>query len=332
VNTPRLFGWTWDALVVPDDTLTFTHTEAAVRHDPAIRSVAAGRFGQVIIGASTVPALGVDGPPDITIVDGRAPSHDDEIALGASNMRTAKTAIGHRVTVHGPGGTHRYLVTGRAVFPRLAPYPAAEPTGLGIGAALTRAGLARLVPDAQDQFMLVTLRGPRAGPTALARSGFAKRVFPSDSPGAVLGPQRPNDVTSYDRVARTPLVLAALLALLALATATHVLVTSVRRRRRELAVLKTLGFTRRQVSTSVAAQATTMIGVAALIALPLGIVVGQWAWGATARWLGIPEEPVTPIGILTVTALGAVLLANVIAFAPGRLAARIRPSLALRAE
>ena len=44
-----------------------------------------------------------------------------------------------------------------------------------------------------------------------------------------------------------PLVLASLFTLSALATLVHVLVTSVRRRRKDLAILRTLGFKKRQV-------------------------------------------------------------------------------------
>lgn len=75
-----------------------------------------------------------------------------------------------------------------------------------------------------------------------------------------------------------------------------------------------------------------MIGLASLIAVPLGIAIGMWAWGATARWLGIPVEQVVPTVALVATVIVAVVLANVIAFLPGRTAARIRPSVALRAE
>ena len=164
------------------------------------------------------------------------------------------------------------------------------------------------------------------------RATLERRLFTTQNPGRVLGPQRPNDVTSDDRLATTPIVLAALLAVLALATAAHVLITTVRRRRRELAVLKTLGFTRRQVTTTVAAQATTMLGLAALIAIPIGIVVGEWCWAATARWLGVEVEQVIPISQLLALVGATILLANAIAFLPGRIAAQVRPALALRAE
>jgi ABC-type lipoprotein release transport system permease subunit len=51
---------------------------------------------------------------------------------------------------------------------------------------------------------------------------------------------------------------------------THTLVTSVRRRWRDLAVLKTLGFTRGQVGATVAWQAITFAVVALAFGLPWG--------------------------------------------------------------
>jgi ABC-type lipoprotein release transport system permease subunit len=110
------------------------------------------------------------------------------------------------------------------------------------------------------------------------------------------------------------------------------LVTAVGRRRRDLALLKTFGFVRGQVTRAVAWQATTMVIIAMLIGVPAGIAAGRWAWVALARQLGVVIEPVTPAvavaGIVPVT----LLLANLIALAPGLVAARVRPALALRAE
>jgi hypothetical protein len=44
-----------------------------------------------------------------------------------------------------------------------------------------------------------------------------------------------------------------------------------RRRRRDLALLKALGFTRRQISATIAWQATSTVAVGLLIGVPVGI-------------------------------------------------------------
>jgi putative ABC transport system permease protein len=133
-------------------------------------------------------------------------------------------------------------------------------------------------------------------------------------------------------VRSTPLALAAVLALLAVATVAHALVTAVRRRRRDLALLKTLGFTRRQVSAAVAWQATTFGLVALVIGVPVGVVVGRWAWTALADNLGTVAQPIVPVVALVLAAPLVLMIANAVAFVPGRIAARLRPAAVLRSE
>ena len=74
------------------------------------------------------------------------------------------------------------------------------------------------------------------------------------------------------------MALAGLLATLALGTLAHALLTSIRRRRRELAVLKTLGFVGGQVRSAVRWQSLTMTGIAAVVGVPAGIASGRWLW------------------------------------------------------
>jgi ABC-type antimicrobial peptide transport system permease subunit len=129
-----------------------------------------------------------------------------------------------------------------------------------------------------------------------------------------------------------PLVLAGLLAFLAVASATHALFVTIRRRRRDLAVLKTLGFTRRQVSSSIAWQATT-IGLAALvIGIPLGLVLGRVGWTLLANELGAVAEPIWPVGAALLAVPVTLVFVNLLAYFPGRLAARTRPAAVLRSE
>ena len=56
------------------------------------------------------------------------------------------------------------------------------------------------------------------------------------------------------------------------------LTTSVRRRRRDLALLKTLGFTRRQLAATVAAQASIVALLGIVVGVPVGIVAGRSLW------------------------------------------------------
>jgi putative ABC transport system permease protein len=170
---------------------------------------------------------------------------------------------------------------------------------------------------------LVQLRTP-TDQVAIAR---LKQQFP----GVVLPAVPPPEVRDLRGVNSLPLALALLLALLATGTVAHTLITSVRRRRRELAILKTVGFVTRQVRATVAWQATAIAASSLIIGLPLGIAAGRWAWMLLASQFAI--EPVPVISPLVLLAFPAVLvLANVVAAFPAQAAARTRPAVVLRAE
>ena len=82
----------------------------------------------------------------------------------------------------------------------------------------------------------------------------------------------------------------------------------------------------------VAWQATAMVLAAALVAVPVGIVLGRWAWLIFADELRVVGQPVVPIlAVLAATSV-ALLMANVVAVATGRRSAYASAATALRAE
>jgi hypothetical protein len=189
--------------------------------------------------------------------------------------------------------------------------------GLGEGAAVDAAAMQKVDPSAPPAFFLVDLApGASLHPVAARYSSEAN----------VFGSRRPGDVAAYGRVRSTPLLLAGLLAVLGAGVLAHLLVTSIRSRRREFAVLKTLGFTRRQLAVTVACLATTLVGI------PLGLVAGRWTWRSFADDLGISGVASVPLSALLVLVALALVLANVIAALPARSAARTHPATVLRSE
>jgi len=338
VSTPRLYGWSWDARVSTNgDTAEAANALHAKVADLMTRSASVAGFSDSVIsrvsldGVSvtafgTVHRKGAVGP---TIVAGRAPRSDDEIALGAKTLDRVGVGVGDTVRAQpdAGGASRRLRVVGRVVLPGLGTYPGSDKTALGEGALLTKAELSRLGPSFGPGPFLVTLT-PGATRAQLAR------LLAQDDPTLVevAGLQRPSDIVSYERVRTTPLVLAGVLALLAIATVTHALVTAVRRRRRDLALLKTLGFTRRQVSTSVAWQATTFASLALVLGVPVGVIVGRWAWTTLANNLGTVAEPIIPVLAVVLAVPVVLVIANAASYVPGRIAARLRPATVLRSE
>jgi ABC-type lipoprotein release transport system permease subunit len=106
----------------------------------------------------------------------------------------------------------------------------------------------------------------------------------------------------------------------------------VRRRRHDLAVLKTLGYRRAQVRATVAWHATTVVIIGAAVGIPLGLVVGRLVWALVADDLGVVTTAVVPVVALVVVAVSGLLAANVVAAFPARSAARTQPAVVLRSE
>jgi ABC-type antimicrobial peptide transport system permease subunit len=106
----------------------------------------------------------------------------------------------------------------------------------------------------------------------------------------------------------------------------------VRRRRGELALLKALGMTRRQLREIVAWQTTLTLVVAVVIGVPLGVAGGRWAWHAFAGSLGVVPVTVIPLAVLVPGAALLLLAGNLLTLAPATVAARTTPAAALRAE
>jgi hypothetical protein len=342
VSTPRLYGWNWDARVNASGD-TAAETRAIARRvvgildaDHAVGAWAPNSMSSVRLPSGSVTALGLDpraGAVSPTVANGRLPNRDDEIALGASTLDAAGVTPGDTIFARANDGSRRQLrVVGRVVLPGLGLYPGADKTSLGEGAVVTRQALRTLGPKFGVTGFLIVFRddaGPASRERVLARIRAVAGEGTSGNSGKL---ERPSDIVSYEQVGDTPFVLAGILALLATATVSHALVTSVRRRRRDLALLATLGFTRRQVSAAVAWQATTVGVVALIVGVPLGIVIGRSGWNSLAENLGTVAEPVVPVLGVLLTVPVVLLLVNLVAFVPGRMAARLRPAVVLRAE
>src|SRR5207248_498821 len=102
----------------------------------------------------------------------------------------------------------------------------------------------------------------------------------------VLRPYPGGEVGDLARVDFLPYALAGLLVVMAIGALALTLVASVRRHRRDLAVLKTIGFVRRQVSATVAWQATVLAAGAVLVGIPVGVALGRWTWDLVAHGVG----------------------------------------------
>ncbi len=129
-----------------------------------------------------------------------------------------------------------------------------------------------------------------------------------------------------------PLTLALALTAAAVLALTLTVLASVRQRRRQLAVLKSLGLRRRQLRAIVAWQASTILVIAALAGIPLGVAAGHWAWDSFASTVGFVPVTVVPLPALFLGVLALLAAGNLLATVPAAVAARVPPAAALRAE
>ena len=357
VSTPHDYGQNW----VQEVDFNFGSATGAqagqmAQAIPSISGYAGGDYGQLTIDGVIVPAIGLDqvrGSGYLTLLAGRAPAAPDEIALGEQTLRAIGARLGqtvqvtvNQVTTGGPGITHPMRIVGVAVLPAFS-RGSFSPTGLGTGAVLPASVLSAGRWRPPDR--LAVLRRARPATTsscsgtgqapnlAAAAAKITGVLQASGCPvgSCIIAPvadQRPGDIKNYASIRDTPLALAVVLAVLAVGTLAHVLLTGVRRRRRDLALLKTLGFTRRQVLGTVAWEASAFAAVALLVGLPLGVIAGRWAWAVFASAAGVSTAATVPLATVLLAIPATLLAANLIAAAPGWEAARLRPALVLRTE
>lgn len=171
---------------------------------------------------------------------------------------------------------------------------------------------------------------------------FAVRYAPGVSPAAAYASLRSEfgsvvlrrlpseDVLNIQSVDRLPLILASLVALLGVATIGNSLVTSVRRRRRDLAILKAIGFVPRQVAGVVSWQATAFSVVALIVGIPLGVIAGKWTWHLLASSIGSSSPAQVPDLLVALIVPATMLVCNLIAVVPGWSAARVPPAILMR--
>jgi ABC-type antimicrobial peptide transport system permease subunit len=353
VGTPHRYGQNWDAeLDLGFGAIPGNMAGQMLRPDPAVSGYAGGDYGLVSVNGTPVGAIGLDPPAVansgdgyVTILAGRAPARPGEIALGAKTMAAAHVRIGQDIpvvinhtAVSGPPVTRGMRVVGEVILPAFS-RGSFNATDLGTGALLTASVLSESQPQGPCpsgtcyNFFLVRYR-PGTDEASAAATLTALATRSGCPPGAcpVTSDQRPGDIRDYAGVRDTPLVLGALLVVLAVGALAHVLLTGVRRRRRDLAMLKTLGLSRGQVLRLVAWQAGAFGCVALLAGLPLGVLAGRQAWAAFAGAAGIVPAPDIPLPLILVTIPATLLIAVLIALWPGWRAARLRPAAVLWTE
>ncbi len=346
VSHPGLYGWNWDyALTAGGGAGDVPAAQSArlLDHDPSVAAWAGYWFGNLQVDGRTVPVLGTSpgasvAPPVLT---GHELDGPNQIVLGPGTLAQLHVAVGDTVSVrYGTTATHRLRIVGTATMPSVGVGGLTGHASMGTGAVVPY----QLLPASERNQFDLSPAGPNAVFIRLkpgADTGRALRSLnriaadvslPTNYSSMVLAAQRPAEIVNYRSMGATPLLLGLGLTMGAVTALGLTLIASVRRRRRSMAMLRTLGFTGRQLAASVAWQSSVAVVIGLIVGIPLGLVLGRGLWDLFAERIYVVPNPTVSALTVAAIALGALVLGNLVAAIPGRIAARTPAALLLRTE
>jgi ABC-type lipoprotein release transport system permease subunit len=350
VTHPARYGWNWNLLMDAQGgygTWKPAAMDRLVDHQPGVLGWSQFGFTQVAIDGQEIPVLGLQrelGSVQPPTTSGHSLAGAGQIELGVSTLRQLGKHIGDQVMVGSGQRARKLTIAGTVTLPSFG-LILADHVSLGRGAMLPESTLLAIqgVTGGGQQAATAYPAFPSAAAIEMApgRPADARRLVrritaadPDQSPGGIypLGPQRGEAIANASQMGRQPLALALALAAAAVLALALTLLASVRQRRRQLAVLKALGLSRRQLREIVAWQASVILVVAALIGVPLGVAAGRWAWASFAGSVGAVPVSVVPVTALILGVAALLAAGNLLAAIPAAIAARTAPAAALRAE
>ena len=344
VGTPRTYGWPWDLALMTGSgygDLDLPQARKVLTDDPDVAHWTTFGFlnEATLDGDPMMSVVGLERDTldvDFPVLVGRLPIRADEVALGAVTARERGLSVGDTVRISGVAEPAEAEVTGLVVFPTLGPLFAGEVsagTGMLLPQAMVEAGGRTDITLDLATFVGIDLHD---GVDAQAAQQLQDRLAGIDLQGAPARvyrtPIRPPEVIEAAATRSVPLIVGGLLVVVGGLGLAVVSWASMRTRRHDVAVLRALGFSPRQVATSVRVQSVAVVAAALVVGVPIGIVIGRISWRAFARQLGVVSDP-APGGLaIAGLVVAALVLALAAAQLPARSAALAPPTVGLRAE
>ena len=267
---------------------------------------------------------------DVAVDRGRAPIGPDEIALGPAELDALGVSIGDTVEVAVPEFSDATFtdavtatVTGRAIV--AAPiYESLEP---GEGGAVTVGLMRRIVGDDMpvNQFFVAPMTALRSGTGpkrcligSLLRSGSPAPTAPVSARYATSASFRSYSWRCWVRWQPQPSFTGSSRVPCAL--------------RRDLAVLRSMGFTDSQFVQSGGAQGAAVSALALVGAIPAGLILAAVSWRMIAEYLVVVPQPIVPSGVVTVVVAATLVLGTAVGIVLALRARRVRVGDLLRVE
>jgi ABC-type lipoprotein release transport system permease subunit len=290
-------------------------TERMVINDDELEATGPGGSRQVAPMAYETHKGGAMPP----LVTGRYPQGPDEVALGRGTAHDLGAAIGNTVHIAAFDGSAEFDL---AVTGFMLPGGTQDQTKAFV-----------VSPDALARLLCGTtpLDECNLSIDLFANAATAPAGAALEEIGFEAAPMPPS-VERIGQAGTLPWYLAGFLCLLGAAGLLHELVTTVRRRRHDLAVVRALGLTPRRAASAVTWQSVLTAVAGALVGLLLGAVVGSAVWARIAEGLGALTSSVLPLWPAALVVLAVLGAAAVVSVPPRWRAGRIRLGPVLRSE
>lgn len=328
VREPARFGANYDMLYDVGADEVPPELRDAFEQDPDVAALTLVSSGQARVGNQTLRVIGVEpvrGAITPYVLAGRLPASGDEIALGRLAGKSLGVKVGDALALDSGGRSQTFRVSGLVVVPSIG-----GNSGVGQDGVVTPDGMARLDAAATPAAALLGIRAG-APPSTFARLINVMGVELPDAPGELIG-SRPASIVNVARARAVPIFLAALFGALAVLTVAHVMLTSIRNRRRDIAVLCALGADRGWLTRAVHWQATSVALLPAVFGLPIGVLAGRLVFRVFADSIGAVDDATTPLLVTLAVGGGLLVLANAAAVLPARRARHLPPAAVLQSE
>ncbi|UKY52752.1 ABC transporter permease [Streptomyces inhibens] len=262
------------------------------------------------------------------LVLGRGPAADDEIALAETTAKAAGVAI---------GDTIRFATDGPVLKKRLVGVVASDDPQVTAGGSLALFDTATaqklyLHPGQFDELIVTATPGTdQQALTAKVRELLPKKRAEATS-GSELAAQQSRMIAEQNStMSKTLLTFAGIALFVGVFIIANTFTMLISQRSREIALLRAVGASRRQVVRSVLAEAGLLGLISSVVgfALGTGIAVGLRAV-LNANGAGFPDGPlvISPTAVLSALGVGVVVTV-LAAWLPSRKAAKIAPVEAL---
>jgi putative ABC transport system permease protein len=340
-----------DVAVTPADTFGETDEEGGrplpgallerVERTPGVEAVSGEVFAQVRVNGKDGKPISTMGPPTFAAsvgpdrfepfqaVEGRMPDAAGEVALDRDTVEDEDFALGDTITVTGDPGSRRYELVGVARF-------GAQNSIAGATVVLMTLAEAQEMTDRVGEFDQISAAA-RPGVSAQQLSARVGSELRGERVNVRTGQQNAdaetNDTQEDFGFLKTALLVFAGIALFVGAFVIYnTFSITVAQRLKELALLRTLGASRRQVLTSVVQEALLVGTLAALAGLAGGLLVAP---GIVALFEAIGVELPTGDAVIAtrtvvvslVVGIGVTTIASVV---PAVRATRVPPMAAMR--